>query len=116
MTNPLFCNMYFANAFFSQGTRRHKIVTHLRSSVFRDVMKNFLIRPLEVRTPFLDNIKLLARQYWPFVQAFNTAWLTYIIFAQTFGGYEVSFYETQFITHANELGLDMQLQGLDLGS
>lgn len=47
--------------------RSHAIVDWFRSTTFRDVMKNWLLRPAEV---------------------INTGWLAYIIFAQTFGSYQ----------------------------
>lgn len=47
--------------------RAERILTWLKAQTFRDVMRNFVIRPGEIA---------------------NTAWLTYIIFAQTFGSYQ----------------------------
>ena len=34
---------------FHVGSKWHKLVTYLRSSAFRDIAKNFLLRPIEVR-------------------------------------------------------------------
>ena len=47
--------------------KTHRFIKYSRSRAFRDVVKIFIIRPLE---------------------AFNTGWLIYIIFAQTVGSYE----------------------------
>lgn len=47
--------------------RGHAFVSWFRSKTFRDVMKNLVIRELEI---------------------VNTGWLIYIIFAQTFGAYQ----------------------------
>ena len=47
--------------------RLHRLIAYLHSRAFRDIIKMLLIRPLE---------------------AFNTGWLIYIIFAQTFGAYQ----------------------------
>lgn len=47
--------------------RAHAVVDWFRSTAFRDVIKNWLLRPAEV---------------------INTGWLAYIIFAQTFGAYQ----------------------------
>ncbi|KAL9601234.1 MAG: hypothetical protein Q9219_002639 [cf. Caloplaca sp. 3 TL-2023] len=48
-------------------SRVHRLIAYLQSRAFRDVIKVLIIRPLE---------------------AFNSAWLVYIIFAQTFGTYQ----------------------------
>ena len=48
-------------------SRIHRLIEYLHSRAFRDVIKVLIIRPLE---------------------AFNAGWLTYIIFAQTFGSYQ----------------------------
>ncbi|KAL9608550.1 MAG: hypothetical protein Q9167_006626 [Letrouitia subvulpina] len=48
-------------------SRTHRLIMYLHSRAFRDVVKVLVIRPLE---------------------AFNTGWLIYIIFAQTFGTYQ----------------------------
>lgn len=47
--------------------RAQAVVDWFRSTTFRDVMKNWVLRPAEV---------------------INTGWLAYIIFAQTFGAYQ----------------------------
>ena len=47
--------------------RTHAFLSWFKTSSFRGLVKNTVLRPLE---------------------AFNTAWLTYIIFAQTFGSYQ----------------------------
>lgn len=47
--------------------RAHALILWFRSKSFRGVMKNCIIRPLEI---------------------FNTGWLIYTIFAQTFGAYQ----------------------------
>ena len=47
--------------------RRHAFFSWFRSKTFRGVVKNFIIRELEI---------------------FNTGWLIYTIFAQTFGAYQ----------------------------
>lgn len=49
------------------AVRAHAVLDWFRSTTFRDVMKNWLLRPAEV---------------------INTGWLAYIIFAQTFGSYQ----------------------------
>lgn len=50
-----------------KAVRAHAVVAWFRSTTFRHVIKNWLLRPTEV---------------------INTGWLTYIIFAQTFGAYQ----------------------------
>lgn len=50
-----------------QSITTHRLIHYLHSRAFRDVVKAVIIQPLE---------------------AFNAAWLTYIIFAQTFGTYQ----------------------------
>lgn len=50
-----------------KALRTHAVVSWFRSTTFRHVIKNWLLRPAEV---------------------VNTGWLTYIIFAQTFGAYQ----------------------------
>lgn len=45
----------------------HRLIQYLHSRGFRDIVRNLVLRPLE---------------------AFNSGWLCYIIFAQTFGSYQ----------------------------
>ena len=52
--------------FIARDTTEH-LLKWFRSRSFRDVIRNFVMRPGEIA---------------------NTAWLTYIIFAQTFGSYQ----------------------------
>ncbi len=50
-----------------KSQRAHAVLHWFRSTALRDVIKNYLMRPCEM---------------------VNSVWLTYIIFAQTFGSYQ----------------------------